>query len=507
MKLFGTKVAKNSEEFLRIEHLANDLKGRTVRGGAVTLAAQICKFLARTVSTIFLARLLTPEDYGLVGMVTVITGFVELFKDLGLSAATVQKDEVNHKQVSTLFWINLGMSLAIALFVAGMSPLVAWFYSEPRLTRIMLILSTTFIISGLTVQHQALLRRQMKFLSIAKIEIVSMLFGVITALILAWQGFGYWSLVYMQISTAFIYFVGVWIACRWRPGWPSKNANIKSMVAFGRNLTAFRSLNYFSRNFDNVVIGRVWGAQELGLYAKAYQLLLLPITQINGPIYNVALSALSRLQTEPERYRSFYCKAILTITTLGMPLVAFMFASSDKVISVLLGPQWLTVVPIFQFLAPAAFIGTFNVATGWVYQSLGRTDRQLRWGIVSSFINVSLFLISAQWRAIGVAAAYGLSQPILMTIEVVYCYKNTPLKPSDLLKTLAKPMIASLGSAAVLIGLNYIIDGYLNALASLALDCLLYSLFYLGFWFMIPGGKSTLLGILSNVKDLKRGKA
>ncbi|MGL5078396.1 MAG: oligosaccharide flippase family protein, partial [Waterburya sp.] len=326
--------------------------------------------------------------------------------------------------------------------------------------------------------------------------VVSMAVGVIAAIVAAYYGLQYWALVLMLMGTTIANAIGVWIVCGWRPGLPSLNSKVGSMLAYGGNLTGFSLVNYFSRNLDNLLIGKRWGSEQLGLYAQAYKLLLLPIQQINTPIDGVALPTLSSLQTEPEKYSRYYYKAILLITTLGMPIVAFMFADADKVILLMLGEQWLGAVPLFQFLIPAAFIGTFNVAPGWVYQSLGRTDRQFRIGIVMATITSIIFLVSVNWGAIGVAVAYGLSQPILMIIVIYHCYSGTPLKVRDFALTIARPTLASIGAALVLMSVDhFLLPSIANSLLSLLVDCLLYGLLYLMIWFILPGGKKTLLEI------------
>lgn len=494
----------NNEQYFCTDHLKDDLKGRSVRGGAITIAAQASKFILQMGSTVVLARLLAPEDFGLIGMVTVVIGFAGLFKDLGLSTATIQKAQINHEQVSTLFWINFAISCATALVVAALSPVVAWFYGETRLTWITLALASSFIFGGLTVQHQALLRRQMSFTRLAKIEIISMLVGVLSAIVSAWYGAGYWALVVMQLAIAATNAIGVWIACSWRPGLPAQNSGIRSMLAFGGNLTGFNIVNYFSRNLDNVLIGQYWGSQELGLYALAYKLILLPIQQINAPVSSVALPGLSSLQTEPEKYRRYYYKAILLIAIFGMPIVCFMFASADKLILLLLGQQWLGAIPIFRFLMPAAFNATIGVGQGWVYQSLDMVDRQLRWGIVLSILNVILFVIGVRWGAIGVAAAYGLSRPIFLVAGFTYCYKGTPLRFTELAKTLFQPVLTSFGAAAVVMIVNNLLLTDINTLTGLFMDCVLYGLSYIAIWMIIPNGKHTLLEILQTTKILKQ---
>ncbi len=494
----------NNQQYFRTEHLKKDLKDRSVRGGAITIAAQASRFILQMGSTVILAHLLVPEDFGLIGMVTVVIGFAGLFKDLGLSTATIQKAQIDHQQVSTLFWINFAISCATALIVAVLSPFVALFYGEPRLTWITLALASSFIFGGLTVQHQALLRRQMNFTSLAKIGIISMLVGVVSAIVFAWYGAGYWAIVVMQLASAATNAIGVWIACSWRPGLPAQGSGIRSMLAFGGNLTGFNIVNYFSRNLDNVLIGQYRGPQELGFYAVAYRLVLLPIQQINGPVTSVALPALSSLQTEPQQYRRYYYKAILLISSLGMPMVGFLFASADKVILTLLGKQWLDAVPIFRFLMPAAFNATIGAGMGWVYQSLGAVDRQLRWGVVSSILNVILFAIGVRWGAIGVAAAYGLSRPFFLVAGFAYCYKGTPLKLTELTKTLFLPAFASIGAAISLIGINQLLPFDLNNAIALVIDLILYILLYLAIWIIIPNGKRSLLEILEITKAFQK---
>ncbi|MEM6612813.1 MAG: lipopolysaccharide biosynthesis protein [Cyanobacteria bacterium P01_C01_bin.72] len=494
------------QNYFDTAHLEGNLKRRSVRGGAVTIAAQGSKFVIKLGSTAVLARLLLPEDYGLIGMATVVVGFVEYFKDLGLSAATIQQAEINEKQVSTLFWINVAVGCLVALVVALFAPLVAAIYQEPRLQAITLGLAVNFVFSGLTVQHQALLQRQMQFASLAQIEIMAILVGIGGAITSAYYGAGYWALVILQLLTVLANAIGVWSVCRWRPGLPSKNANIGSMLNFGRNLTGFNIINYFSRNLDNFLIGRVWGAQPLGLYAKAYQLVLLPITQINVPVNRVALPALSRLQNDPERYQKYYYRAILAITALGMPLVMFLGVAADQLILLLLGEQWLKIIPIFRWLIPAAFIGTFNMATGWVYQSLNRTDRQLRWGVFSSVVNVIIFATAIKWGALGVAAAYGVSRIIIVVPAILYCYGGTWLKWTDFIATIFLPAFASIAAAFGVWVLRYswLAAMELNLGISLALNCLAYILFYGLIWLLIPQGRRRYREIGQIVQEFRK---
>jgi PST family polysaccharide transporter len=394
--------------YFSTQHLKSDLKGRSARGGMVTFVAQGLKFALTMASTIILARLLTPQDYGLIGMVAVVTGFISLFKDLGLSSATVQRAEINHEQISLLFWLNVAASLFIMLLTAAIAPLVARFYGEPRLAAITVVIALGFIFGGLTVQHQALLQRQMRFATLALIDILALAAGPITAILMALRGFGYWSLVGGQLATGVVTAVGVWLACGWRPSRPRKGAGVRSMLAFGGNLTGFGVINYFARNLDNMLIGRVWGAQQLGLYAKAYQLLLLPIDQINSPVTAVAVPTLSRLADEPERYRQAYVRMLEKVCLLTMPGVAFMLVTSDWCVRLLLGAQWADSARIFTLLGIAGLIQPVANTTGWLFVSQGRTHHMLRWGLMAGSATIAAIVAGLPWGAIGVAASYSV---------------------------------------------------------------------------------------------------
>lgn len=498
--------AADLTQHFSVEHLNADLKGKSIRGGALTIGTQAGKFVLQLGANVLVSRLLTPQDYGLLGMVTTITSFVHLFKDLGLSTATIQKAEINHGQISTLFWINMALAAISALLTAAIAPAIAWFYGEPRLIGITLVLSAGIILSGLTVQHSALLNRQMRFAALAIIEITSMLVGITTAIVLALYGAGYWALVLMQPIGLSSYVVGLWVMCSWRPGPPVRHSGVRPMLAFGGNLTAFTFFDQVARNFDNVLIGRYGGAQQLGVYAKAYQLLLLPIQQINAPISSVALPTLSRLQNQPEQYCAYYRKAVLSIAALGMPLVAFLFVVADKLILTLLGEQWADAILIFRVLAPAAFVGTFNMATGWVYLSLGQTQRQFRWGLFTSIMTVVAFAIGIHWGAVGVAAAFSIVFCCLTMgpLSIIYCFRYSPLKISDLMGALWRPALASVTAGVLLFAASYLLPFKGNSLIGLLIDFSIYVLFYILLWSVLPNGRQFMREILDLAKAFRR---
>jgi O-antigen/teichoic acid export membrane protein len=431
-------------QFFRTDHLRVSLASRTARGGFIAVTAQFLKFAISLAGTAVLARLLTPEDYGLIGMVAIITGFVSMYKDLGLSAATIQRPEINSYQISTLFWINIILSVAVTIVCVAIAPVVSRFYGEPRLTWIMMVTAAGCIFSGLAVQHEALLRRQMRFVALAVIGIGTIVAGYSVGILMAWFGYRYWSLVTSQLVLLGTNAVAVWVVCRWRPGLPKKGTGVRTMVRFGSNLTGFATINYFARNLDNLLIGKVWGAQQLGLYSRAYQLMMLPIDQINEPITSVAVPSLSRLNDSPDKYRRGYLRILEKIAILTMPGVALMIVTSDWIVTIMLGPKWSAVGPILLVLGISGLFQPILNTTGWLFVTQGRTHDMFKLSIVTGPITVLSILAGLPWGALGVATSYVVIK-LCVTDPILYWYvgRRGPIRSMDFFITIGPVILAS----------------------------------------------------------------
>ncbi len=437
----------DGEKYFRTDHLRVNLGGKAARGGFIAITSQGLKFVVMLAATSVMARLLTPADYGLIGMVAFVTGFVSLYKDLGLSAATIQRAEINSEQISTLFWVNVLLSVGITLLTAAIAPLVSWFYGEPRLTWITVVTSFGFLISGLAVQHEALLRRQMRYLALAVIGLTSVIAGYVVGILMAWHGFSYWALVSSQLAVAFTSTVLIAAICRWTPGLPRRNTGVRSMIRFGGNLTGFTTINYFSRNLDNLLIGRFWGAQQLGLYSRAYQFMGLPIDQINEPLTSVAVPTLSRLTDSPESYRRAYLRMLEKVALLTMPCVVLMIVTADWIVQIILGSQWTGAIRIFIFLGVTAIFQPIANTTGWLLISQGRTNHMLKWGLISGPIIMGAILVGLPWGATGVAASYAITR-VCIVDPLLYWFvgRSGPVRTIDFYKTMAPFAVASIGA-------------------------------------------------------------
>src|SRR5580692_7807293 len=400
--------AQQQVDALDTEHLHADLKGRSVRGGLLTLTSQGAQFLISTVSTVVLARLLTPADFGLVAMVTAITGLGQAFADLGLSEATIQCQEISHNQVSTLFWINVAIGLTLTSITAALAPVLAWFYHEPRLKDISFLVSLTFLIGGLRVQHDALLRRQMRFRSLAIRDVASYVLAVPVAIVMAWRGAGYWAIVALPLTLNLTQMSLSWLMVRWIPGLPRRDAKVRSLIAFGGNVAASYLIFNVNSNADNVLIGWYWGAGPLGLYSRAYNLLMLPVRQLGGPARSVAIPAFSRVQDDPERLARYYLRTVNVIMWIVAPIFGFLFVAAAPIILLALGSRWRGAAPVFQILAIFALGQLLLESTLWLFVSRGQSKQLLKLLLVISPIIIASYAIGLPFGTKGVALSGSL---------------------------------------------------------------------------------------------------
>ena len=412
-------------------------------------------FMLQFGSIAILARLLAPEAFGLIAMVTAVTNLGALFCDMGLSLATIQREEITEPQVSNLFWLNTLIGSVVALLVAVSSPLLVVFYGEQTLYGITLVLSVSFVVAAMSIQHQALLRRHMLLGRLACVDVVSQFLSISVGVFFAISMKTYWALVFMQLAQVLFRCCGLFIACPWRPMLFQRGVGTKDMFHFGLNVAGFNVLNYFTRNLDKMLIGRFVGAGTLGFYSRAYQLALFPIHKINGPVSAAVQPALSRLQDDPEAFRQYYRQALGVISAVGTPIVVYVFLMADEIILLLLGEGWGESALYLRWLMPAALCAVTNVATGWVYNSLGHVHRQFRWGVYASVFLCGAMLIGVQWGGVGVVVAISISRVIQKIPGLLYCYRDTFLCLSDF----ASPVMPAIYSSLVAVGVVCLFGG------------------------------------------------
>jgi O-antigen/teichoic acid export membrane protein len=398
---------------------------------------------------VVLARLLTPADFGLVAMVATITGLGQAFADLGLSEATIQRKEITHDQVSVLFWINLAIGIGLMLVTMGLAPFLAKFYRDPRLVNITLLLSFTFLIGGLKVQADAILKRQMRFSVLAFRDVFSYALAVPVAITIAWRGGSYWALVALPLTLNLTAMVFSWLIVDWRPGLPRRDAEVGSMIVFGGNVAASYFVTTVSRSADNVLIGWYLGAGPLGLYSRAYNLLMLPVRQLSAPAGSVAVPAFSRTQTEPERLARYYLRAVNLLMWVSAPVFGFLFVAAKPAIVLILGNQWREAAPVFQILTIAALTQLLLESTIWLFVSRGQSQQLLRLLLIITPIIIGSYAIGLPFGIKGVALAGSLVLLMILPWMLQFSFRGTNLTLLRLSRALLFPVILSLAGVLI----------------------------------------------------------
>ncbi len=489
-----------SDRYFETTTLQANLNRRSLQSGLIAVAAQPIKLVIGIGGTMVLARLLVPADFGLLAMVNPLLNMVDSLSNLGLETATVQRQELNQEQASAIFWLSLKINVVIIAAMVLAGPLLAKFYSQPELTNIVLCLAVGASSICLTFQHMSLLKRQMKFELLTTIEVIGLLVSTVVAVTTSWLGWGYWALVLQLTVLQVVKSMGYWIFCDWRPQRttsPSQfKTDLRSTLSYGVHLTGFRCISRVGMDMDRVLLGYVGGANAVGLYSMAYQWAYFPFWQIYYPLFDVVVSSFSRSLSEPERYRLYCRRGLMLIFAVCMPTLAYLFVTADAVTRVILGDQWLEIIPIFRVLIVAVFVGSMYRVTKWIYVSCGETQRQFRWSLIHTPMMITAVIIGLHWGALGVAMGYTISMCLLSYPSVVYCVRKSPITLGDFLGSMYRPMVASMVSAALL----YLTIGVIPAMPILVISLLvqgvIYSFSYVCIWLLLPGGYREAKGMI-----------
>jgi O-antigen/teichoic acid export membrane protein len=442
----------------------NDLKAKTIRGGSARIFSQAAYFFLRVASLAVLARMLDPTDFGLVSMVTAFTGVLNLFRDFGLSAATVQKATVTEAESSTLFWINVLVGAVLTLGTILLAPAIASFYHNPTLFLITVGVAPGFLFNAAGVQHSAHLQRQMRFTSLACVEVLSLTVSTAVGIVMAKATFGYWALVAMTVSLPLMTTIGYWFTTGWIPGWPCWRTDVRSSMRFGGILTLNCLVVYISTNIEKVLLGRFWGAEAIGLYGRAYQLIRIPTDNLNSAVGQVAFSALSRIQNDPVRLRRYFLKGYSLVLALTIPITLTCALFADDIVAVVLGPKWEGTVVLLRLLSPTILVFAICNPLGWLLDALGLVGRGLRIALAFAPLMVTGILIGLQYGPVGVAFAYSFVMAVWALPVIAWAVRGTAVSVSDILTAVIRPLLSGALAALIALGVRFSCGNYLAVL-------------------------------------------
>jgi PST family polysaccharide transporter len=478
----------------------HDLKVKVIRGGLARLCAQGVSFILRLGSLVILARLLNPKDFGLVGMVTAFTGFLALFGDFGLGSAAIQHTTVTEEQKSTLFWINVLLGALLSLLTLAMAPAIAAFYREPQLFGVTAVLGTGFFFGAAGAQHTVLLMRQMRFTALAVVNVISLAASIAVAIYLAKASYGYWALVSMSITPSIIGTIGLWLSTGWVPGMPRRQAGIRSMIRFGGSLTFINLLVYAAYNADKVMIGRFWGADAIGIYGRAFQIINIPTDNLNAAVGEVAFSALSRLKDDPVRFRSYFLKGFSLVLGVTLPITIVCTLFADDVVFVLLGPKWQDAAAIIRLLAPTIAVFAIINPLGWLVFSLGLVGRALKVAPVLATIMITAYAVALPYGPKAVAFAYSAMLTLWLIPHICVCVHGTMISVRDILVAVSRPLASGLLAGGVAFGVGIICGQFLSPLPRLVLESGLLLTVFFGVLLFVLGQKSLYLDLLAGLR-------
>jgi PST family polysaccharide transporter len=336
----------------------------------------------------------------------------------------------------------------LALVTLATAPAIAAFYDEPRLFWVATVLGTAFLFNAVGIQHSALLQRQMRFTAIAAINVVSLMVGAAIAIAGEAAGYGYWALVASSVTTPLVASIGYWLATGWVPGMPRRGVGIRSMMHFGGALTLNGIVAYVGFNADKVMIGRFLGVDAIGIYGRGFQLVSIPTDGLNSAVGEVAFSALSRLQNDPARLRSYFLKGFSFVLGLTLPITIACGLFADDVVLVLLGPKWQASTEIVRLLAPTIAVMAVISPVGWLIFSLGLVRRSVKIALVFAPIMILGCVLGLPYGAAGVAFAYSAVMVLWMVPHVAWCVHGTAISLRDVAATVIRPLACGIVAGA-----------------------------------------------------------
>lgn len=479
--------------------------GRSASLGAATvMGGQILRIVIQFAGMIVMIRLLAPREFGLLAMVTVIIGLGEIFRDFGLSTAAIQAKSLTKHQRDNLFWSNSAIGFLLAVVVFFSSDLLAAFYDEPAVKRLAQWLALLFIINGISTQYRASLNRSLRFIALSGAELGGQILGLTAGIALALHGAGYWALVAQQLVQATVTLVLLISCAKWLPGWIRRNAPMRDLYSYAGHLVGTQLLGYASSNADTVVIGSTIGAGPLGIYNRAFQLLMAPLSQLNAPATRVALPVLARLQDDSVRYQAFIVRGQTILANLVLVVLFYSCSQALPIVSVVFGERWLEIVPIFQVLAIAGIFQALGYSNYWVYLSKGLSKQQFRISIIVRPILAAAIIGGCLlWGVIGVAWTYSLGIAVLWPIHLWWLSRVSDAPIRAMITTAARPLaVHALGGGASLGTAHLMADGpYWLSLTVGAAAMLVVTATAAAVW---PVYRRDWLAIFSTLKLLRR---
>jgi O-antigen/teichoic acid export membrane protein len=495
------------EHLFRTDDIHVGLRRHSVRSGATTIMARAAQLLLQLGSAMALARILSPLEFGLLAMVSPLSIVLNNVLNVAVQSAIIHREDLTAEECSAMFWESARTNFLLTGVMVLAAPLLARLYHEPRVIGIALAWAATLYVSSLASVPEALLKRQMRFGLVMKIQLGAMLVSLVVSVAAALLGAGYWALMVQASLMELTRAAAVWIVCPWRPEpFSRRHSGQPGLVAlrgYWANLSAARVTSWFGDQLDRVVMGVVGGAPVLGLYDNAKRWATFPMLELWLAMTDVAVATLSRARRDAAMYRNYVKNTFLPILSAAFPAIAFIFVEAHTVLQVLLGNQWLGATTFLRLLCVATILGSVGRLMQWIYLSMGDTVRQFRWSMVTTPVMGVSILIGATRGPYGVVVGYLVAMVLLAIPNAMNALRITALSVPDCLRVFARPLAASLVAAAVLFAVDARLPAAGRPALGLALRLICYAALYGVTWVALPGGVAALRGIISGAQELR----
>ena len=471
------------------------VKKASIRGAGVGLATIVLQVVLQMISVVVLARLLTPEDFGLVAMAMTFVSIMLIVADWGLIMASTQRRHIDQDQLTTLFWINVGGGMILAILVIASSYLLVLIFSEPRLVGVAVVLSLKLVAIGIGAQHEAIIRRQLRYGTLHAINLISHAVGFAGGVAAALVGMGFWALVGQLVIVQVSRTVLLWTTTRWKPARPRWASDVRPFLKYGISLAPADVLFSLSLVVDGMLIGAAAGPSELGLYRKANSIVNMPIDYLKRALGRMVPSSLSRLQDDGQAFSSFFNHAFAMLSLAGCAVVGLVATEAPAVVNVLLGDQWLSAIPLVRWLALRGLVSTMGVATLWILVPRGDMKKLLTLRALRLCIIIVGVLVGWRWGTVGVAAGYSLASSFSIVIELFVISSVKGVRMGSLIGSFIRPITAA-GAAGSIV---FLIDSKLSVVTLLSESCL-YLLVFLAAHAALPGGWNVMRRALRSIQ-------
>jgi O-antigen/teichoic acid export membrane protein len=497
---------KGPERWFHLDDVRSELGTRTVRSGGFALTGRAAQVVLQLGSFLVLARILTPDDFGVIGMVLPFAILTNSIANIGLQTTIIHRETITHDDASALFWAAARINLLLAGGMALLGTLLASLFDEPRVTLVAVAWATIIYYASLGAVHEATLKRQLRFDIVLSLHFVWLAVGTAVGIVLALRGARHWSLVAQTAVLEVGRCTSVWIVCGWRPG-RGRNAapgTLRALRRYWRDLAVFRMLAWCGDHPDRIIVGHVGGAAVLGLYESARRWAWYPFIELFLSLSDVAVATLSRVREDTARYRAAVLNGITAFLALTMPATAFLFVEAGTVVEALLGARWIGAVPFVRLMCIAAFFGALSRITQWLYLSRGDTERQVRWAALTTACMAVAVLIGASGGALGVAWAFTAINVLLAVPALAFCVRDSAVSTTDTLLAASRPAAVAVAAAAILALVRPLLHGSVPLLDLIA-SGMMFTSAYLAGWLVVPGGRDTVWEVGRLLRERRRG--